>query len=66
MATNSSPTTSVTNLKGNPEILIKEVHLRRPIWDLKSPIHHNREIVQKLWKEISVKLGLPCKYTEIV
>lgn len=59
MSTSSSVT--VVNLKGNPDVLIREVYERRPIWDLKSPAHHNRDIVHKLWIEISEKLGVPCQ-----
>ncbi|GJQ82309.1 hypothetical protein Trydic_g385 [Trypoxylus dichotomus] len=35
------------------EKLVREVHAKRPIWDVKNPLHHNRELIYKFWKEIA-------------
>ncbi|RZF38639.1 hypothetical protein LSTR_LSTR003445 [Laodelphax striatellus] len=45
--------------RGGPESLIREVFARQPIWDLRSHAHHNRELVARLWEEISDILKAP-------
>ncbi|GLV38640.1 hinge3 [Carabus blaptoides fortunei] len=54
--TQSSPV-SVQPL--NASLLISEVHGRRPIWDKKHELHNQRDLIEALWNEISVTVGVP-------
>ncbi|CAG9760918.1 unnamed protein product [Ceutorhynchus assimilis] len=40
------------------EKLIQEVYLRTPIWDQKIPSYHNRDLIAKLWQEVSTACGI--------
>ncbi|XP_022189391.2 uncharacterized protein LOC111047847 [Nilaparvata lugens] len=55
----SSNSTNGFLWRGGPESLIREVFARQPIWDLRSHAHHNRELVARLWEEISDILKAP-------
>lgn len=44
------------------DILISEIFVRPPLWDQKDKNHHNRFILDKLWKELAVKLNTTRKY----
>lgn len=43
----------------NASLLIAEVHARRPIWDKKHELHNQRDLIEALWNEISVIVGVP-------
>ncbi|CAH1973096.1 unnamed protein product [Acanthoscelides obtectus] len=40
------------------EKLINEIFLRTPIWDQTNHLHHNRDVISKMWQEIAASCGI--------
>jgi len=43
------------------EKLISLVSEKKPLWDTKDKLYHNRDIAEKLWNEVATDVGCESK-----